>query len=343
MTESPRDTILVEKGKFNFVAAQRDVFITLRPTSIFRETSQGTRVTSSANAFTFYMAEGDVINIDAEVNTGHIQYAATGNAIARDMSTVRNATIEYMMAIDDIRFNIREYVGTHPRWYEEKEWSDMRDLQDAPNSRIKEVRGDFMKNNPDADLSGYYYSIGVFPDLTEGYELLSERVKNGIFKERILQLHEGWLKYQESIKNQEGVVAGAKAPAFTLNNIHGEKVSLADFKGKYIALDFWGTWCSPCVSGMPKMKEYHDKYKDKVVFIGIANNEKEEKWKSFLQDNGYDWVQLLENKTDKTHVAYGVTGFPTKFLLDKDYNIVEIFIGEREFFYEKLDELFGKK
>lgn len=337
------DSVVVENGKFNFITSKRDNFITLRPASIFRKTSTGGKITQNANDLIFYMAEGDVIKIKAKVNQGHINYAVTGNKIAEDMITVRNATIEQIMAIDDIRFNIFEYVSTHPRWHDEREWKDMKESQNAPQQLIEDVQAEFMRNNPDADISGYYYSTAVYPDLIEGYELLSDRVKNGIFHDQIELIHDGWLKHLESIKNKEGVVAGTKAPGFTLNDIDGNKVSLSDFTGKYIVLDFWGTWCSPCVSGMPHMKQYYDKYKDEVVFIGIANNEKEEKWRSFLQEKGYDWVQLLENKEDKTHVAYGVTIFPTKFLIDKDYNIVDIFTGEREFFYEKLDSLFARK
>ena len=62
---------------------------------------------------------------------------------------------------------------------------------------------------------------------------------------------------------------GVEAPDFTLNDINGKPLSLSSLRGKHVVLDFWGSWCGWCIKGMPQMKEYYAKYKDKLEILGI--------------------------------------------------------------------------
>lgn len=66
------------------------------------------------------------------------------------------------------------------------------------------------------------------------------------------------------------------APDFTLKDIQGNDFSLSSAKGKYVILDFWGSWCGWCIKGLPDMKKAYRKYKHKVVFVGIDCNDTEE-------------------------------------------------------------------
>ncbi|MET0464628.1 MAG: TlpA disulfide reductase family protein [Chitinophagaceae bacterium] len=83
--------------------------------------------------------------------------------------------------------------------------------------------------------------------------------------------------------NASTVVAGAKAKEFNLTDIKGNSFSLADQKGKYVVLDFWGSWCVPCIQGLPKMKEYYEKYKTKVEFVGIVCNDLPGPWEAAVK------------------------------------------------------------
>lgn len=124
------------------------------------------------------------------------------------------------------------------------------------------------------------------------------------------------------------------------NIVQANKFNLADLKGKYVVLDFWGTWCAPCVKGFPKMREYYKKYNSKVEFVGIACNDKKSVWEKFIKEEGLEWTQLL-NDVENNDLAskYNIRDFPTKVIIDKESRIVEIFKGETSAFYEKLDEL----
>lgn len=118
-----------------------------------------------------------------------------------------------------------------------------------------------------------------------------------------------------------------KAPDFVVKDIQGKDVSLADFKGKTIVLDFWATWCAPCIKSFPVMQKVVDKYKDdpNVKFLFIHTMEVSanplEDIKKFLSKNKYTLDFYMDVKDKKTKInpairAFGVKGIPAKFVID---------------------------
>ncbi len=109
------------------------------------------------------------------------------------------------------------------------------------------------------------------------------------------------------------------APDFALKDLAGKEYKLSDFRGKYVFLDFWGTWCGPCVEGLPHIKETYDTAdKNKVVFIGVCHEC--EDLRAFLKENDYPWLQLQSN--EKAVADYKVEFFPTPILIDPEGNIL---------------------
>jgi len=116
------------------------------------------------------------------------------------------------------------------------------------------------------------------------------------------------------------------APQFTLEDLNGQFVSLQDLKGKTVIIDFWATWCGPCVSSFPGMQATVDKFKDDntVQFLFVNTWENGENVKQtvakFIQDKKYSFRVLMDLKNEVV-AAYGVDGIPTKFIVDKNGNI----------------------
>lgn len=130
------------------------------------------------------------------------------------------------------------------------------------------------------------------------------------------------------------------APDFTLNDIYGMPLTLSSFRGTYVVLDFWGSWCPWCIKGIPEMKRYYEKYSGKFEIIGIDCNDPVDKWKAAVAAYDMPWKHVYNPKGTRLTVDYGIQGYPTKIIIDPKGRIEKIVIGEDPAFYKYLDELF---
>lgn len=122
------------------------------------------------------------------------------------------------------------------------------------------------------------------------------------------------------------------APQFTLLGTKGEKVSLESLKGKIVILDFWATWCKPCLASFPAMQTMVNKYKTnpEVQFLFInaseSGDEKMKRITNFMEETDYTFTVLLD-EDNKVKDSFGITAFPKKVIIGKDGNIKFISTG----------------
>lgn len=132
-------------------------------------------------------------------------------------------------------------------------------------------------------------------------------------------------QYKLQLSTLGSLVKGANAPSFKLPDAKGEMVSLLDFKGKVVYLDFWATWCGPCLKEMPYMKTLEHKFQGKdVQFITISIDTRVESWLKKLTDLKLESIQLIESKggtNSKIAKDYKIHGVPHYVLIDKNGKI----------------------
>jgi thiol-disulfide isomerase/thioredoxin len=118
-----------------------------------------------------------------------------------------------------------------------------------------------------------------------------------------------------------------KATDFKLKDLNGKEVSLSDFKGKKVFLNFWATWCPPCKAEMPDIEKFYQETKDSnLVILAVNLGEDKQTVKSFIDKNKYNFNILLDSNQDVA-VKYNIVSIPTSFFIDKDGNIVSKKIG----------------
>lgn len=108
------------------------------------------------------------------------------------------------------------------------------------------------------------------------------------------------------------------APDFTLNTLDGKKVSLKEFRGKVVFLNFWATWCPPCVIEMPAMEALHKRFKDKGLIVMAVNSEEgAAKVSKFIKKKSYTFLVLLDSAGSVSADTYRAIGFPTTYLINR--------------------------
>ncbi|WP_018249007.1 TlpA family protein disulfide reductase [Orenia marismortui] len=127
------------------------------------------------------------------------------------------------------------------------------------------------------------------------------------------------LSKQEKESNY-GLGIGNYAPEFSLDDLTGEEVSLSDFRGKYIMLNFWASWCPPCRKEMPDLDQFYQENKDQFVVLGVNIGEDKKTVKKFINDRGYNYPVLLDQSRQLSFV-YRASVIPTSYFIDQEGKI----------------------
>lgn len=143
------------------------------------------------------------------------------------------------------------------------------------------------------------------------------------------------------IAGDRASAVGQMAPEIrTSNTYDGKEFDLKNLRGKYVLIDFWGTWCGACIAGMPEMKKFAQKHADKLTLLGIAQESNRDRWKNYLDKSEWDWKQIMVGEGEEDFVLrYNVQGFPTKILVSPEGKILKRTVGEDPQFYTELEKL----
>ncbi|MDR2271221.1 MAG: AhpC/TSA family protein [Sphingobacterium sp.] len=183
---------------------------------------------------------------------------------------------------------------------------------------IEETEVNFIATHPNSFASLIMISSqnGVEnPNFEERFNKLSPRVRSlSLAKDLLAQFNA-----------QKTVALGKHAIDFVMDDDSGNPVSFSSFKGKYVLLDFWASWCGPCRAEMPFIHEIYQKYKDKnFEVVAVSIDSKKEPWLKAIKEDNMSWVQLSDLKGYKNDAAlkYGVMAIPRNFLINPDGVII---------------------
>ncbi|OPC54978.1 TlpA disulfide reductase family protein [Elizabethkingia bruuniana] len=199
---------------------------------------------------------------------------------------------------------------------------------------------DFVKDNPQSFVSVYRLltttksRIGLpFMDQQQKlYNQLNDKIKKSPVG----------LMVKENLRNYSESNIGAKAPDFSLKDYENKNIKLSDFKGKYVLLDFWASWCIPCLEDFPALKEYYQKYNPGLEIIGISRDEDPEKWRRALtkyEVNRWKQISLAENKNKSVEKNYFVSAIPVKVLINPEGKIIARWRGSGKENSKELEDL----
>lgn len=140
---------------------------------------------------------------------------------------------------------------------------------------------------------------------------------------------------KEEAKLRETVNAGNPAPNFTAHDLKGNEVVLANLRGQYVLLDFWGSWCGPCIKLIPETKAAFRKYQGKKVqFVGVAYDKESDRAKlnGLIERHGMEWPQIFQDMSDESKSPvihkYLVYNYPSVILINPNGDIIYRGIGQ---------------
>ena len=187
------------------------------------------------------------------------------------------------------------------------------------NNTVAKNRLEFIKKHPENTMSLVYLenlanTNNPEYDIKGMFANLSEEIKTSKRAERLL-----------NTLRARALVVGADAYDFEQNDVNGKPVKLSDFKGKYVLIDFWASWCKPCRQENPNVVKAYQAYKDKnFEILGVSLDSDKNNWLKAIKDDGLTWTNVSDLKGWKNEVGelYAIKAVPTNYLISPEGKII---------------------
>jgi thiol-disulfide isomerase/thioredoxin len=337
--ELVKDTIFAKNGKFEYTFPNDGAYGLefSFPQFYIRNRPTGGLYIHSRASLTIFAKPGDKVSFKGNTNsTGLCNISVLGSKLNQEFEPIQNKLfeirtneVEEEMALEQAMVDKNkenEYIG----------WAKRRER----NNVSRELFSNYIKTNLDNPLSAFLLFRQPLDSVGMYYHKLGENARNSIFRNMLDGEMKRYFEYTNATKAKEEVVAGNNAPDFMLNDMEGKPFTLSSLRGKYVIIDFWGSWCVPCVLGIPKMKDVYKKYKDKLEILGIACNEQSVNiWRDAVMQHELPWINVYNDKLSSVNVMYGIMVYPTKIIIDPEGTILMREEGEGEYLYKKLESV----
>lgn len=229
-------------------------------------------------------------SFDEQMNSINKEYGASTQEQQRDTAFMNGLRARFDKALKDKRELMKQFVAANPNSFFSVE-------------ALKELSVHLNMN------------LAILEPL---YKSLSPELQNSIAGK----------EFAASMERERRLAIGSPAPEFTQNDVDDKPVKLSDFRGKYVLLDFWASWCGPCRAENPYVVAAYNQYKDRnftVLSVSLDQPGKKDAWVAAIKKDGLEaWTHISDLKywNNQVAVLYGIKGVPTNFLIDPSGKII---------------------
>ncbi|HEY4327388.1 MAG TPA: TlpA disulfide reductase family protein [Mucilaginibacter sp.] len=326
------DSVVLNNGEFTFngtINQPSEAYLTLNKV--------GNGFTEE-NYVKFYLETGGVISVLTTTDS------LAKTKITGTKNNDDNERYKALMAPIELRDGQLETRDTAATEEQKKSPQFLKELELANKALEKERRAlnkKFITENTSSPVSlDALYSFAMYSDYNDVaalFDQLSPAVKNS----------PGGKSYAKTLENMSVVGLGRIAPDFELPDTNKTPVKLSSFRGKYLLLDFWASWCPVCRESSPGVLKAYNKYKDKsfdILSVSLDKQGERKTWLNAIHHDGLLWTQVSDLKFWQSPVVtlYKLTALPQNFLIDPNGKIIARNLDGNEL-SAKLAEIFGAK
>ncbi len=326
------DSVFVENEHFTYTGKLSEPgFIIFWPNveSTMKRTGRGYYPAKSSQ-FAFLASPGDNITFEGEI-TDFVNAYPGGTPANDDLASINKRIFPLLNKAVNLQLKVDKLKDDDPGK------QTLVDSIDTYNAQVADLKEQFVNAHPSSEAAIWYLS-----DMMVRSQVTQDKAIS-MFKafDTSLQDYTYYKEVAMRVAGIESTLVGKTMPNFVTNlTMDGSSFELNSLRGKHVLIDFWGTWCGPCIAEMPKVKAYQEKYKDRLVVLGVNSGDTKERILKFMEPKGYDWQQVLAGEGDESLVLkLNVAGFPTKFILSPEGEILHRFVGDTEEAFDVLDQI----